>query len=154
MNERKHSGILSKDRTDTDPKAGPETPGTGTGTAPAKGTGTEDGSAPLVAGHGHTEAGTEANGLGSVPGRLLPGDTEAELRARWKELQTAFVDGPKDAVEEADALVFDLTKRIEQSITARHRALRESWHGGEAGTEQYRLALRDYRDFVGSLLRL
>ena len=36
---------------------------------------------------------------------LFPGDELENLRTRWKEIQTGFVDEPRKAVEEADGLV-------------------------------------------------
>src|SRR5215470_1412266 len=43
---------------------------------------------------------------------LFPGVELEGLRTRWKEIQTAFVDQPRKAVEQADGLVASAMKRL------------------------------------------
>jgi hypothetical protein len=43
---------------------------------------------------------------------LFADDQAGELRPRWQEGQTQFVDDPRQAVQDADALVADLMKRL------------------------------------------
>ncbi|MEU7744730.1 hypothetical protein [Nonomuraea sp. NPDC049158] len=77
----------------------------------------------------------------------------AEVQARWRELQTSFVDDPGDAVQRAEGLVEEVVEAITSSLTARTSELRERWKGGD-DTEQLRLALRDYRVVLERLLTL
>jgi hypothetical protein len=84
-----------------------------------------------------------------------------------------FVDGPRDAVEEADQVLEELAARLTDAVDRRRRTLRGSWQqpaeGGKGGkdraataatsaptvdTEQLRLALRDYRTLTERLLHL
>ena len=43
---------------------------------------------------------------------LFPSNELETLRTRWKEVQTAFVDEPRKAVEQADGLVASAMKRL------------------------------------------
>src|SRR5215831_3341836 len=43
---------------------------------------------------------------------LFPGEELEGLRTRWKEIQTAFVDQPRKAVEQADGLVASAMTRL------------------------------------------
>ena len=52
----------------------------------------------------------EATRDGSTP--LFPGTELETLRTRWKEIQTAFVDEPQRAVEQADGLLASAMKRL------------------------------------------
>ena len=40
----------------------------------------------------------------------------SQFNARWSEVQTSFVDEPRRAVQQADALVSDVIKRIADSF--------------------------------------
>ncbi|MER6947675.1 hypothetical protein ABT294_26950 [Nonomuraea sp. NPDC000554] len=79
----------------------------------------------------------------------------AQVQARWRELQTAFVDDPGEAVQRADGLVGEVVEAFTSSLTTRTGELRERWKGAETtDTEQLRLALRDYRGVLERLLAL
>jgi hypothetical protein len=43
---------------------------------------------------------------------LFPGEETAGYRSRWDAIQTGFVDEPRKAVEEADAAVAQVIKRL------------------------------------------
>jgi hypothetical protein len=43
---------------------------------------------------------------------LFPGHELEDLRIRWKEIQSAFVDEPRKAVEQADGLVASAMKGL------------------------------------------
>ena len=43
---------------------------------------------------------------------LLPEGEEGDFRRRWEEIQTRFVDDPRQAVEDADELVAGVMQRI------------------------------------------
>jgi hypothetical protein len=92
---------------------------------------------------------------------LLPPEECDEFGARLRDAVTGFVDGPRDAVEEADRAVEELAGRFTEALTRRRRTLRSAWQDGEAGkaaavadTERLRLALRDYRELADRLIRL
>jgi hypothetical protein len=84
---------------------------------------------------------------------LFAGDASSELRERWTEVQTGFVDQPREAVEQADALVAEVMKRLADSFATERQALEQQWsRGDDVSTEELRLALRRYRSFFDRLL--
>lgn len=72
-------------------------------------------------------------------------------RDRMSGAVTAFVDDPRGAVSEADALAAEVADALVAEIESRRSALRAAWDEG-ADTETLRLALRSYRSFVQSLV--
>jgi hypothetical protein len=64
---------------------------------------------------------------------------------RWSEILVAFVDDPRGSVQMAADAVDEAIDDLVNSARARQRAMASSWQGTEAGTEQLRGALRDYR---------
>ncbi|MGW3071266.1 MULTISPECIES: hypothetical protein [unclassified Kitasatospora] len=84
---------------------------------------------------------------------LLPPDEADELRSRWQEVQTRFVDAPREAVRDADELVADLMRRLAEYFAGRKHGLESQWNrDGEADTEELRVALKQYRAFFDRLL--
>jgi hypothetical protein len=78
-----------------------------------------------------------------------------EFNARWSEVQTGFVDEPRRAVQQADALVSDVIKRIADSFGSERAQLEQQWdRGGDVSTEELRQALQRYRAFFSRLLTL
>jgi hypothetical protein len=76
-----------------------------------------------------------------------------ELRNRWTDVQTAFVDEPRTAVEQADALVADVMKRLATGFADKRKSLEGQWsRGDDVSTEDLRLAMRRYRSFFDRLL--
>jgi hypothetical protein len=86
--------------------------------------------------------------------RLWSDDDARGLRERLKEAQLHFLDDPRAAVEAADALV---TEAID-SFTARlaeQRTTLGSWRdNGADDTEQLRVVVQRYRDFLERVLAL
>ena len=86
---------------------------------------------------------------------LFADDQAAELRARWQEAQTEFVDDPRRAVQDADALVADLMKRLATTFADERNNLEDQWeHGDDVSTEELRVTLQRYRSFFDRLLSL
>jgi hypothetical protein len=84
---------------------------------------------------------------------LLAGQDATDLRARWEAIQTGFVDEPRRAVKEADALVADLMQRLEQTFAEERAGLETQWdRGDDVSTEDLRVALQRYRSFFQRLL--
>lgn len=83
---------------------------------------------------------------------------DAELngyRARWSGIQTGFVDEPRKAVEEADALVAELMKRLAEAFANERERLESQWEkNAQVSTEDLRLAMRRYRSFFERLLSI
>jgi hypothetical protein len=83
---------------------------------------------------------------------LLGADT-GQLRERWESIQSSFVDEPQQAVEQADALVTEVIKRLTQTFQETRESLETQL--GEAdhvSTEDLRVGLQRYRSFFERLL--
>ena len=84
---------------------------------------------------------------------LFPNNELESLRMRWKEVQTAFVDEPRKAVEQADGLVASAMKRLAEVFAQERSKLEGQWDRGDnVSTEDLRLALQRYRSFFHRLL--
>ena len=74
-------------------------------------------------------------------------------RARWSGIQAGFVDEPRHAVEEADALVAETMRRLAEVFADERRSLESQWERTDrVSTEDLRLAMRRYRSFFERLL--
>ena len=72
---------------------------------------------------------------------------------RWDSIQAGFVDEPRRAVQDADALVDDIVKRLADSFSNARTRLEQRWDRGDSvSTEDLRLALQQYRSFFKRLL--
>jgi hypothetical protein len=102
-----------------------------------------------------TSAAGAAHAAGSSDQTLF-GDAELSgFHARWTEVQTAFVDDPRDCVQKADGLVSDVVDRLTAGFAKARAGLEEQWSRGEqVSTEDLRLALQRYRDFFERLLAI
>ena len=86
-------------------------------------------------------------------GPLFPDDELHNFKARWDQVQTSFVDEPRQAVEQADSLVANVVKRIAEQFSAEREKLEDQWGKGDnVSTEDLRQALRRYRSFFDRLL--
>ncbi len=107
--------------------------------------------------HGETGAMTAGAGSAEPDGpprtRLVDDDELQSISTRWREIQAAFVDDPRTAVQEADTLVAEFMQRL-AAMFARERAdLEQRWaDGNQVSTEELRQNLRRYRSFFERLL--
>ena len=86
---------------------------------------------------------------------LFASNEANDLRARWDHIQVGFVDDPRKAVEEADALVSATMKRLSQMFGDERQKLEQQWDRSEnISTEDFRVALRTYRSFFARLLAI
>lgn len=84
---------------------------------------------------------------------LFPGNEAKELHSRWYAIQVGFVDEPRQAVEQADALVAGAMKRMAEIFAEERARLEGQWDRGDnVSTEDLRQALRRYRSFFGRVL--
>ncbi|WP_406445841.1 hypothetical protein OHB14_42690 [Streptomyces sp. NBC_01613] len=132
-----------------------ETEGTGRQAKPVT-----PGRAPVPGAPAAAPRGESTAARSGTPGtRLLPHDESDKLEVRLRQAVAGFVDGPRDAVEEADHVVAEIAGLFTEAMTRRRRTLRMSWQDGDRAepthpdTEQLRLALRDYRELAERLLR-
>ena len=76
-----------------------------------------------------------------------------ELRHRWGDVQSAFVDEPRKAVQEADQLVATVMTRLAEGFAQERSNLEKQWGSGrDVSTEDLRLAMQRYRSFFDRLL--
>ena len=76
-----------------------------------------------------------------------------DYRSRWGSIQTAFVDEPRKAVEDADNLVKSVLNKLSDSFTQERQTLANQWgRGDNVSTEDLRITLRRYRSFFDRLL--
>jgi hypothetical protein len=87
------------------------------------------------------------------PTTVLNREESEHFRARWNEIQGKFVDEPRDAVQEADALVTEVVAQIAQMFANEHSSLESQWNQGNVvSTEDLRKALQHYRTFFNRLV--
>jgi hypothetical protein len=110
-------------------------------------------------GGGNLDSGPGEAGTQDVPSAgadhqpLFATDQSERFTSRWREIQTSFVDQPREAVAEADALVADLMQRLAASFSQERERLEAQWdRGDDVSTEDLRVALTRYRSFFDRLL--
>ena len=93
-------------------------------------------------------------GTGGQPHAQLLEDHELQgMLVQWKDIQAEFVDEPRRAVQDADALVAELMQRLAQMFASEREQLESRWAGGDdVSTEDLRRGLRRYRSFFERLL--
>jgi hypothetical protein len=106
--------------------------------------------------NGRPTATSEPERVDSDDSELVPlldrGDAD-EFRGRWNDLQTDFVDHPREVVEQADELVDELMKRLSAQFAEERSRLEGQWDRDEdVSTEELRVALTRYRSFFERLL--
>jgi len=86
---------------------------------------------------------------------LFPEKESKDFHKRWTDIQTAFVDEPRLAVERADELVAEVIKRLANSFAQERSRLEGQWgRGDNVSTEDLRVALQRYRAFFDRLLKI
>ena len=92
---------------------------------------------------------------GEAHAPLFHDDEGRGFRTRWEGIQTGFVDEPRTAVEQADALVSEMIKRLSDVFAEERAGLEQHWGRGEnVSTEDLRIALKRYRSFFERLLHV
>lgn len=90
-----------------------------------------------------------------APTPLFADDELGGYRTRWSAIQTGFVDEPRKAVEEADALVAQVMKRLAEVFSEERHKLEGQWERSDGvSTEDLRIAMRRYRSFFERLLNI
>jgi len=85
--------------------------------------------------------------------QLLAADRATDFRSRWDQIQTSFVDEPRKAVEQADALVAEVMQDLARLFADERKNLEGQWgRGDNVSTEDLRIALQRYRTFFSKLL--
>ena len=74
--------------------------------------------------------------------------------SRWPEIQSMFVDDPRQAVEQAAKLTSTALADLITAAKDIERTLASDWSSAGAGTEELRVALRGYRDLGARIATL
>jgi hypothetical protein len=69
----------------------------------------------------------------------------SDIRLRFDQLQSEFIDDPKSAVRKAQGLIDEMLNKVRERLENTHRGIDKS-----DDTEQLRLAMRSYRDVIDS----
>ncbi|WP_246586053.1 hypothetical protein [Streptomyces yatensis] len=88
---------------------------------------------------------------------VLPTSEHDMLAQRLRYAVSGFVDSPRGAVEEADALLAEVATRLADLLAERRGTLRAAWHENDAvisETEELRLAMRGYRNVLERLISI
>ena len=86
---------------------------------------------------------------------LFETDEAKRFRTQWLNIQSKFVDDPRESVKQADELVASVLKSVTMGFSDRRVALEQQWNSGEdISTEDLRVALKRYRSFFDRLLTL
>ena len=92
-------------------------------------------------------------GTASTTGPLLASEDAEGFRAHWTDIQTGFVDAPRRAVEQADALVAELMQHLARTFADERGRLERQWdRGDDVPTDHLRDAFQRYRSFFERLL--
>jgi uncharacterized protein YdaT len=86
---------------------------------------------------------------------LFEEEESDKFRTQWLNIQSKFVDNPRESVREADELVANILKSVTMGFHHRRTSLEKQWNSGnDISTEDLRLALKRYRSFFDRLLTL
>jgi hypothetical protein len=95
-------------------------------------------------------AGTATSG---ATGPLMASGDAEGFRARWTDVQTGFVDEPRQAVERADSLVAEVMQHLAKTFADERDRLEHQWaRGDDVSTDDLRGAFQRYRWFFERLL--
>jgi hypothetical protein len=101
------------------------------------------------------EARSDTANVDSVEGgSLIAHDRCVDYRSRWGVVQGDFIDEPRKAVTDADALVGEILDHLAETFREQRQTLEQQWADDQSTTEDLRIALRRYRTFFDRLLSL
>jgi hypothetical protein len=90
--------------------------------------------------------------VAAEPATLLDVDSAQRFRDRWRDVQLRFVDDPRAAAGEAQSLVEEAIQALASALAAQKNSLGGWQDAGSADTEELRMAVRRYRDFLDRVL--
>jgi hypothetical protein len=90
---------------------------------------------------------------GGVSEPLFSSGDADRYRDQWTNVQSEFVDQPREAVEQADRLVADLMQSLAAQFSDTRTGLESQWNDNDdVSTEDLRIAMTRYRSFFERLL--
>jgi hypothetical protein len=122
-------------------------------TLPGEAVATDTTSQPEAVATDTSQPGPQEAGEAEEAPQILTGEQAEDFNTRWQDVQSRFVDDPRDAVHSADALVADVMQTLASTFADHKQTLEDQWkRGEEVDTEGLRMALRHYRSFFNRLL--
>ncbi|MBZ9639205.1 MULTISPECIES: hypothetical protein [unclassified Streptomyces] len=90
------------------------------------------------------------------PDPLFPSDEQDKIVQRLRHALNTFADTPREALEEAESAYDEATTQLVNALAERRRVLRAGWQDRdpETGSDELRLALRQYREITQRLLHI
>jgi hypothetical protein len=86
-------------------------------------------------------------------GPVIDVEEAAGFQDRWESIQIAFVEDPRNALQDADGLVKEVIDRLRDTFADERKSLESAWGDeNEVSTEDMRVALQRYRSFFHRLL--
>ncbi|MYT38114.1 hypothetical protein GTY66_18950 [Streptomyces sp. SID8356] len=155
--DRTHTDLTSADRTHPDPTSADRTHADPDRAVPARPDESPDASRTATPSGSRTTASPGRTETPAHSGRpLFAAEQREKFDARIHQAVAGFVENPRQAVQEADAAFDDVVAGLTEALAERSRLLRADRDGGksEAGTEDLRIALQQYRDLTERLVRL
>jgi hypothetical protein len=126
--------------------------GTGTHNRDAGGASTAGaGAAASAAGAAHHDSSADGD---EERAALVTRDRAESYSARWDSVKGEFVDEPRRAVADADALVGELLDELQELFKQQRTQIEQGLDADETSTEDLRVALRRYRSFFDRLLSI
>ena len=96
---------------------------------------------------------TDAPSSADPTAPLFEAEETERFRAEWLEVQSGFVDQPRESVERADGLVAEVMQRLATQFAEGRAALERGWDGNaDVSTEDLRVTMTRYRSFFERLL--
>jgi hypothetical protein len=113
------------------------------------------GGAPGTRGSASMTRAADMPGAGQGGGPLLGDEHCRRFRSRWETVQASFIDEPRQAVADADALVREATQELHAVFERDRHQLEGIWdRGDQVSTEDLRITLQRYRSFFERLLSI
>jgi hypothetical protein len=109
------------------------------------------GAAGVGAGAAHHDASADGD---EERAALVTRDRADSYSARWDSVKGEFVDEPRRAVADADALVGELLDELQELFKQQRTQIEQGLDADETSTEDLRVALRRYRSFFDRLLSI
>ncbi|MFC5959906.1 hypothetical protein ACFP51_37645 [Streptomyces pratens] len=90
------------------------------------------------------------------PDPLLPAQERDRVSQLLRQALLDFADTPHEALEAAESAFDEVTAELTSALAERRRVLRAGWQDqdAQAQAEEFRHALRQYREITERLLRL
>jgi lipoate-protein ligase A len=74
-----------------------------------------------------------------------------DFHGRFEQIQSEFIEDPKSAVTKAEKLMEEMLDHMMRSMHERMQSMHRDIESEKTDTEQLRLTMRGYKEFINSL---